>query len=548
MKGLVGIILGIVMLLAGCGRSVDSRLALADSLIDEQADSAYMMLKGVNAGELTHNSDRAYYALLYTQAQYKNMDSIASDSLINIAVDYYADNHNRELYTRALIYKGAVMQELGKEQEAMEWYKRAEDNASPDDYMNLGQANLRMSVLYALNYADNDETLEKERRALRYFRKAGSKSYELMCLSSIGGGYRQCNMDSAYYYLHQAITLAKELKDDNRLYLSTEMLARAYNEDSLYTESKALSLDYLANNGTDHIDDDIYYDLAYSYAKIGMADSAQFYFDKTSEHPQEDSKIVMRIFVSEIISVLKQDMNRAYFLIKEKEDRASNILSDRENRIEKAENLYEQNSLKNDVGKLEKKVAIQYILFVLLIAIIIYVGYTYKEEKNRVNYYKKLASQLKDEKRSIICAEKSVDNMRIQQLSKSYITIIKELKDCVDNYEHNSKLFKTKIRNIDKIIKNNNNELGEELMSFVDKHYNDFITKLKQEYSVLSFDDLRIVAMICCNFSYIDMSICLGYAHKNSIYKRKEAIAKKMDISMSIDEFISKKIDQNRVD
>ena len=44
------------------------------------------------------------------------------------------------------------------------------------------------------------------------------------------------------------------------------------------------------------------------------------------------------------------------------------------------------------------------------------------------------------------------------------------------------------------------------------------------------------------------MSICLGYAHKNSIYKRKEAIAKKMDISMSIDEFISKKIGQNRVD
>ena len=166
MKGLVGIILGIVMLLAGCGRSVDSRLALADSLIDEQADSAYMVLKGINADELTTTSDRAYYALLYTQALYKNMDSIASDSLINIAVDYYADNHNRELNTRTLIYKGAVMQELGKEQEAMEWYKRAEDNASEDDYMNLGQANLRMAVLYSLNYTDNRVIIEKYKQAL----------------------------------------------------------------------------------------------------------------------------------------------------------------------------------------------------------------------------------------------------------------------------------------------------------------------------------------------------------------------------------------------
>ena len=66
MKGLLIGIIGFVMLLAVCGRSGDSRLSLADSLIDEQADSAYVVLKGVNAGELTHNSDRAYYALLYT--------------------------------------------------------------------------------------------------------------------------------------------------------------------------------------------------------------------------------------------------------------------------------------------------------------------------------------------------------------------------------------------------------------------------------------------------------------------------------------------------
>ena len=317
-----------MMLLAGCSRSVDSRLVLADSLIDEQADSAFVVLKEINADELTSTSDKAYYALLYTQAQYKNFDSIPNDSLINIALHHYSDNHNRELYTRTLIYKGAVMQELGKEQEAMEWYKRAEDNASPDDYMNLGQANLRMAMLYALNYADNDETLEKERRALRYFRKAGSKSYELMCLSSIGGGYRQCNMDSAYYYLHQAITLAKELKDDNRLYSCTEMLARAYNEDSLYAESKALSLDYLANNGTDHIDDDIYYDLAYSYAKIGMADSARFYFDKTAEHLDEAMNVT-RLIVYSLITECENNYTEAHKYNKTADSLAYKIIQNR---------------------------------------------------------------------------------------------------------------------------------------------------------------------------------------------------------------------------
>ena len=98
--------------LAGCGGShkVDARLALADSLIVDHADSAYTVLKAIDSEELLSESDRAFYALLFTQAQYKNVDSIGSDSLINIALDYYKDNHNREHYTRTLIYKGAVME------------------------------------------------------------------------------------------------------------------------------------------------------------------------------------------------------------------------------------------------------------------------------------------------------------------------------------------------------------------------------------------------------------------------------------------------------
>ena len=233
------------MLLAGCVRSGDSRLALADSLIDEQADSAYMVLKGINACELTHNSDRAYYALLYTQAQYNNLDSIASDSLINIAVDYYADNHNRELYTRTLIYKGAVMQELGKEQEAMEWYKRAEDNASPDDYMNLGQANLRIAVLYSLNYTDNRVIIEKYKQALYNFQKAGSKQYQVMCLSSIGGELRNINIDSAIIYLEKSIQLSKELDNSFLLYRSSAMLTRAYFSKNDFKRSKDLALAFI---------------------------------------------------------------------------------------------------------------------------------------------------------------------------------------------------------------------------------------------------------------------------------------------------------------
>ena len=55
--------------LAGCGsRTIDARLALADSLIVDHADSAYIVLKAIDSYELPSESDRAFYALLYTQA------------------------------------------------------------------------------------------------------------------------------------------------------------------------------------------------------------------------------------------------------------------------------------------------------------------------------------------------------------------------------------------------------------------------------------------------------------------------------------------------
>ena len=534
MKGLVGIILGIVMLLAGCGRSVDSRLSLADSLIDEQADSAYVVLKGVNADELTRSSDRAYYALLYTQAQYKNFDSIPNDSLINIALHHYSDNHNRELYTRTLIYKGAVMQELGNETEAMEWYKRAEDNASPDDYMNLGQANLRMSVLYALNYADNDETLEKERRALYYFRKAESKRYELMCLGGLGGGYRQCNMDSAYYYLHQAITLAKELKDDNRLYLSTEMLARAYNEDSLYAESKALSLDYLANNGTDHIDDDIYYDLAYSYAKIGMADSAQFYFDKTAEHLDEAMNVT-RLIVYSLITECENNYTEAHKYNKTADSLAYKIIQTGKSiRMESINNRYDLEKITNE--KESQSILFYRLLFVLLIIGVFALILIHRKHTIKIENAKALINSLHQEK-EILLSIKDKISISSKVLAENHFSLLNDLVDCSYVYANQPEMF---VKRFNEIIEKGKpkSHFWQMLYIYIDENSNNFITNLRKEYTELKEDDIKVISMLCCGYSALEISLYLGYVNNTYIYKKKKLIAKKLALSTSLDEFL----------
>lgn len=114
MKHILSILLFAALLaVASCSRTDDARLAVAERQMAEHPDSALQMLRQIDATSLNrHNT--ALYALLLTQAQYKNDITATSDSLINIALDYFSDGKR---HIECLIYKGAVLQELGEEQE-----------------------------------------------------------------------------------------------------------------------------------------------------------------------------------------------------------------------------------------------------------------------------------------------------------------------------------------------------------------------------------------------------------------------------------------------
>ncbi|MBR0023300.1 MAG: hypothetical protein IJP59_01685, partial [Muribaculaceae bacterium] len=125
MKKLLYISLLAVLLSAAisCNRSVDKRLVLADSLMWGNPDSLLAILEAINRDSLKGDENLAYHALLLTQAQFRCNISLTSDTLISKAVDYYRDNHNREHYTRALLYKGGAYEDMGNPIEAIKWYK-----------------------------------------------------------------------------------------------------------------------------------------------------------------------------------------------------------------------------------------------------------------------------------------------------------------------------------------------------------------------------------------------------------------------------------------
>ena len=96
-----------------CGEAhYDSRLTAIDSIIDVSPDSALAELRALDYKSLSGSDNRAYYALLLTQARYKCYDSIPSTDTIEIAVTQFTSNGDREKLTRSLIYKGATIEEL----------------------------------------------------------------------------------------------------------------------------------------------------------------------------------------------------------------------------------------------------------------------------------------------------------------------------------------------------------------------------------------------------------------------------------------------------
>lgn len=99
-----------LLAVASCSRTDDARLAVAERQMAEHPDSALQMLRQIDATSLNrHNT--ALYALLLTQAQYKNDITATSDSLINIALDYFSDGKR---HIECLIYKGLYCKNLAK--------------------------------------------------------------------------------------------------------------------------------------------------------------------------------------------------------------------------------------------------------------------------------------------------------------------------------------------------------------------------------------------------------------------------------------------------
>lgn len=90
-------------------------------------DSALQVLKTIPSPEKLSKEEYSLYALLMTQAMHRCGQKISSDSLIDIAVEYYSSHGTPDEKSSAFLYKGYVLENLGKDNAAIYAYKQAEE-------------------------------------------------------------------------------------------------------------------------------------------------------------------------------------------------------------------------------------------------------------------------------------------------------------------------------------------------------------------------------------------------------------------------------------
>lgn len=178
---------GVVMLglvAASCSRTKSvPQLAWGKYYLWNAPDSAYRVLAGIPAPQQLSEEERSRYALLLTQAMYRSGRKILSDSLIDVAVAYYSRQGEAEERASAFLYKGYILEDRGKDKEAVVAYKQAEEAVKT-----VKDLRLHFLVFTALGRI-NGQYAHYE-LSLDYYRKALDLNLSVTAWKAMGGGYQ----------------------------------------------------------------------------------------------------------------------------------------------------------------------------------------------------------------------------------------------------------------------------------------------------------------------------------------------------------------------
>ena len=537
-------------LVMGCSRSVDKRLVLADTLMWTAPDSSLKILTAINRDSLQDKENLAYHALLRTQAQFRCNGNCESDTLINLALSHYSDNHIREHYTRSLMYKGAFNEVHDNPVEAIKWYKCAEDNADTTDYRNLAQINMRMGMLYYDNYASNNLDLERFKKSLLFYQKINDRPMYMFCLGVIGNLCRESNSPEAIKCLNEAKRIAVEIKDMPSYYNYQNELSMAYFLDSLFLEAKDAAMECVNNTTPSNA---ILFNAANAYAALNKPDSASYYLAMVDTVAMSDYDRMMTAFARGYIYKALGNEKDALFY-----NNLGTSISDTIKAKSSRNLIYEAENKINDElqSKRDKNISKQNLIFASLLAIVIILSIIFIINTVLKNHkFRKLVKELNTNQfyvRELVketqIAYEQLDKERQEsnQLKQQQRALSGNL-DFLNHYFNSfnsllNKCYNVKrgdfVKELELIIKqaSADDKYWTIIIDVADKKTAGFISELNNRTDILSQNEIKILSLVCLGYNNDAISTSTGY-NRDSIKTIKTRIKNKINASENLDAF-----------
>ncbi|MBO7565743.1 MAG: hypothetical protein J6T60_01420, partial [Bacteroidales bacterium] len=279
----------VLLVIASCSNQSGTYIALEnvnELLRQDENDSATIVFKRIAPNSIQTDEETAYYNLLKTIIDYRNYADITSDSVIKVSVNYYRETSNEYKLALAQYYRGAVLSDINKYEDAILALKEAEELAEKfDDYMLLDNIYRLLTILncnagqieLATKYA------QKQRDAALKNGRAKWIAYAYLHLAIIYSNISQT--DSAKTYLDKCLLIADQINTEDKAYVNNYI-----GEQLMATDTSAAKLFFQKALTFNHFPES-YINLANIFYNNGDSSNAKIYTDSALANAWPELKI-----------------------------------------------------------------------------------------------------------------------------------------------------------------------------------------------------------------------------------------------------------------
>ena len=581
-----GLIISIITSLISCTHNKNytttfqPELAKAEAIMYRYPDSALHILQGIQPDNPSDNEQYATWALLMTQAQYKNQIE-QSDSLINIAYSYFINQDNAQRKALALYYKGILCHESHHAEDALSFYLEATTEIEKTNDYQLGfLINSEIGLMYLYRKL-NDYAMEYFEKAHHNAELSNNQTYIAFSFIYIARAFSQKKQyNKAIEYYEKAIKIGQVNNYPT-------ILASAMNETSflfLKTGENKKALQYAKDCIKIKKTDQRIFSLGDTYRYLKMYDSAYFYLNQACLSPN--------------IHTARSAYQALYYISQEEKDykkavEYSNKLwfyqdsigkTDRNKALIEMQEKYEQQKIinENNLSQIKKDRIIRNVLIALIILsfIIAITNYLYQrkivsqkqeilEKEEKIRYFtmkihenetlinrnkmrieeltiqmegsQEIKEQWKEQNkiRQEIQQQNEMlklENNKLQNHISNYAQSLKEKSKELEAMEHlseenqylhkreaflcNQLINQTELFNKLKTTKYIDDQLWQEIKEKIDLLFDNYTKRLYHQIPSLTDGDIQICCLIKLRFSNGDIANMLAIS-PTSVSKRK---------------------------